>query len=117
MPNRNRQSPIPPLCHCVMRSYLHDLVLECWEEKVDNLVLLDWERVWLTKVGTPVTSSDWDDGELGDDDGGADSSGDFLGGLNTETNVASRVTDDNDGLETGTLTGTGLLLDRLDLFE
>lgn len=27
------------------------------------------------------------------------------------------VTNDNDGLETGTLTGTGLLLDRLDLAE
>ena len=69
----------------------------------------------LTKVGAPVTSSDWNDGELGDDDGGADGSGDFLGGLDTETDVASGVTDDNDGLEAGTLTGTGLLLDRLDL--
>jgi len=71
--------------------------------------------VRLTKVGAPVTSSDWNDGELGDDDGGADGSGDFLGGLDTETDVASGVTDDNDGLEAGTLTGTGLLLDRLDL--
>jgi len=71
--------------------------------------------VRLTKVGTPITSSDWDYGELGDDDGGADGSGDFLGSLDTETNVASGVTDDNDGLEAGTLTGTGLLLDRLDL--
>jgi len=30
--------------------------------------------------------------------------------------VAGRVTDDNDGLETCALTGTGLLLDGLDLF-
>lgn len=72
--------------------------------------------MWLTEVGTPVTSSDWDDGELGDDDGGADGCGDFLGGLDAETDVAGRVTDDNDGLEAGALTGTGLLLDGLDLF-
>ena len=76
---------------------------------------LGWQRVRLTEVGAPVTSSDGDDGELGDDDGGADGSCDFLGGLDTETNVALRVTNDDDGLETGALTGTGLLLDRLDL--
>jgi hypothetical protein len=69
-----------------------------------------------TEVGTPVASSDGDDAELGDDDGGTDSSGDFLGGLDTKTNVALRVTNDDDGLESGSLTGTGLLLDRLDLF-
>lgn len=76
---------------------------------------LDGERVRLTEVAAPVTSPDGDDGELGDDDGGTDGSGDFLGGLDTETNVALRVTDDNDSLETGALTGLGLLLDGLDL--
>lgn len=79
--------------------------------------LLGGEGVRLTEVGTPVTSSDGDDGELGDDDGGADGSCDFLGGLDTETNVTLGVTDDNDGLEAGTLTGTGLLLDGLDLHD
>jgi hypothetical protein len=79
--------------------------------------LLGGERVRLTKVGTPVTSSDGDDGELGDDDGSADSGSDFLGGLDTETDVTLGVTDDNDGLEAGTLTGTGLLLDGLDLHD
>lgn len=69
----------------------------------------------LTKVVAPVAAADGDDGELGDDDGGADSSGNFLGGLDAETDVALGVTDDDDGLETGTLTGTGLLLDGLDL--
>lgn len=71
----------------------------------------------LTEVGTPVSSSDWDNGELGDDDGGADGGRDFLGGLDTKTNVALGVTDDNNGLEAGTLTGTGLLLDGLDLHD
>jgi hypothetical protein len=77
--------------------------------------LLHGQRVRLTKVGTPVTATDGENGELGDGDGSTDSGSNFLGGLDTETNVALRVTDDNDGLETGTLTGTGLLLDGFDL--
>ena len=68
-----------------------------------------------TEVGAPVTATDGDDAELGDDDGSADSSSDFLGGLDAETDMALGVTDDDDGLEAGTLTGTGLLLDGLDL--
>ena len=71
----------------------------------------------LTKVGTPVTTTDGDDGELGNDDGGADGSGDFLGSLDAETDVTLGVTNDDNGLETGTLTGTGLLLDGLDLLR
>jgi len=77
---------------------------------------LDGQRVRLSEVGTPVTTTDRDNGQLGNDDGGADGSCDFLGGLDSETDVTSRVTDDNDGLETCALTGTGLLLDGLDLF-
>lgn len=78
--------------------------------------LLARERVRLTEVVAPVAATDGDDGELGDDDGGADGRGDFLGGLDAETDVALGVTDDDDGLETGALTGTGLLLDGLDLY-
>jgi hypothetical protein len=77
--------------------------------------LLDGQRVRLTKVGTPVTATDGEDSELGDGDSGTDSGGDFLGGLDSETDVTLRVTDEDDSLETGTLTGTGLLLDGLDL--
>lgn len=69
----------------------------------------------LTKVGAPVTTTDGDNSELGNDDGSADGGSNFLGGLDTETDVTSGVTNDNDGLEAGTLTGTGLLLDGLDL--
>jgi hypothetical protein len=72
--------------------------------------------VRLTKVAAPVTATDGDNVELGDDDGGADGGSDFLGGLDTETDVAVGVTDEDDSLEAGTLTGTGLLLDGLDLF-
>lgn len=77
--------------------------------------LLDGDGVGLTKVGTPVSSSHGDDAQLGDDDGGTDGGGDLLGGLDTEANVALGVTNDDDGLESGTLTGAGLLLDGLDL--
>lgn len=78
--------------------------------------LLDGNGVRLTKVGAPVSATDGDDVELGDDDGGADGGSDFLGGLDTETDVAVGVTDEDDSLEAGTLTGTGLLLDGLDLW-
>lgn len=70
----------------------------------------------LTQVGTPVTTTNGDDAQLGDDDGGTDSGGNLLGGLDTQTDVALGVTNDDNGLETGTLTGTGLLLDGLDLY-
>ena len=70
-----------------------------------------------TKVGAPVTTTHGDDAELSDDDGGTDGSRHFLGGLDTETDVALGVANDDDGLEPGALTGTGLLLDGLDLFR
>jgi hypothetical protein len=68
-----------------------------------------------TKVGTPVAATDGDNAELGNDDGSADGGSDFLGGLDAETDVALRVTNEDNGLETSALTGTGLLLDGLDL--
>jgi hypothetical protein len=77
--------------------------------------LLGWQRVRSTQVSTPVTSSDWHNGQLGDDDSGTDGSCDFLRGLDTETDVSLRVTNNHDGLESGTLTGTGLFLNWLDL--
>ena len=52
---------------------------------------------------------------LGEDDGTSDGGGDFLGALDSESDVSSSVTDSDDGLEAGALTGTGLLLDGLDL--
>ena len=77
--------------------------------------LLSGQRVRNTKVGTPVTSSDGQDAQLSNDDGSSNSSSNLLGGLDSETDVTLRITNDHNGLETGTLTGTGLLLDRLDL--
>jgi hypothetical protein len=77
--------------------------------------LLGGQGVGETKVGAPVTTTHGDDAQLRNDDGGADGSSDFLGGLDTETDMALGVTNDDDGLKPGALTGTGLLLDGLDL--
>jgi len=79
--------------------------------------LLGGKRVGETEVGAPVTATNGDNAELSDDDGGTDGSSDFLGSLDAETDVALGVANDDDGLEAGTLTGTGLLLDGLDLFR
>lgn len=72
------------------------------------------EGVRLTDVGTPVTTTNGDDVELGSVDSTTDSESDFLGGLDTETDVTVFITNDNEGLEGGTLTGGALLLDGLD---
>jgi hypothetical protein len=77
--------------------------------------LLGSKGVGVSEVGTPVTTTDGENGELSDDDSSTDSGRDLLRGLDSETDVTLGVTDDNDGLETGALTGTGLLLDGLDL--
>ena len=78
--------------------------------------LLGRDGVRHTEVGTPVASPDGNHAQLGDDDGCADSRSDFLGGLDPQADVALRVANDDNGLEARSLTGAGLLLDRLDLF-
>lgn len=70
----------------------------------------------LTEVGAPVSSADGKYGELRNDDGGADGSGYFFRSLDPEANMAFRVANDDDGLESCTLTSTGLLLDWFDLY-
>lgn len=78
---------------------------------------LAWDSVWGTGVQTPVTSADWNQVHLGVDDTTTDGSSDFLGSLNTKTDVASSVTDSDVALEAGALTSGGLLLDRHDLHD
>ncbi len=77
--------------------------------------LLGGEGVRETEAGAPVASSHGNDAKLGDDDGGPDGSCDFLGRLDAETDVAFGIANDDNGLESSPLTGTGLLLHRLDL--
>ena len=73
--------------------------------------------VGFTESSTPVASSDGNDGELGKDDGTTDSGGDFLCALDTETDMALRVTNGNESLEACALTGARLLLNGHDLHD
>lgn len=45
------------------------------------------QTVWLSQVGSPISSPDGQHAEFGYDDGGADGSSDFFGGLDTKANV------------------------------
>ena len=86
--------------------------------KRERLVLtsdLAGHGVGSTDLVTPETTPDRNDGQLGQDDGTADGGSDFLGALDTETDVAVGIADGNKSLEAGALTGTGLLLDGHDL--
>ena len=67
------------------------------------------------EVGAPVATANGEDGQLGDDDGGANGGCDFLARLNAKADVAFRVANDDDGLEAGALTSASLFLYRLDL--
>lgn len=73
--------------------------------------------VRFTELVAPVATANGHRRELSEDDGSADSGSDFLGAFDTETKVTVKVTDGHKGLEAGTLTGTGLLLDRHDLHD
>lgn len=66
---------------------------------------------------TPETSADWNEVELSDDQSTLDGDLDFLGDLNAETDVTVLVSDGNNSLEAGPLTGLSLLLDRYNLHD
>jgi hypothetical protein len=71
----------------------------------------------VTDLVSPISSSDWYEGELGSNESTLDGDLDLLGELDSETDVSVHVTDGNDGLESGSLTGLGLLLDGHDLHD
>merc|ERR1711982_16960 len=71
--------------------------------------------VGTTDLVSPEATSDGDDGELGEDDGAADCGGDFLRALDSKANMTVVVSNGNKSLESGSLTSSGLLLDRHDL--
>ena len=78
---------------------------------------LDWDGVWHTDSGTPVASSDWDELHLGVNEGTLDGNLDFLSDLDTNTGMTLSVTGGDDSLESGSLTGLGLLLDGKDAHD
>jgi hypothetical protein len=71
--------------------------------------------MWFLELGTPITSSDRDNGKFGGDDSTSDGSGDFLCAFDAQTDVTIGITDCDECLESSSLTGTGLLLDRHNL--
>jgi len=78
---------------------------------------LSGDSVGVTDLVTPVSSSDGDHVQLSIDNGTLDGSLDFLGDLNPETEMAFTITDQDDSLESGSLTGSSHLLDGLDLHD
>ena len=71
----------------------------------------------ITDLVTPIASSDWDKLELSMDKGTLDSNLDFLSDLNSETDVTILISNSNDCLEAGSLSGLGLLLNRYNLHD
>jgi hypothetical protein len=63
-----------------------------------------------TKVGAPVTMTDWDNRKLGQDDCTTYSRCNFLCTLDAEPDMAVKVPDGSEGLETSALASASLLL-------
>jgi len=66
---------------------------------------------------SPVSTSDGNDVELSGSDGSTNGRGDFRRALDSETDVSGGVSDGDEGLESGALTGGRLLLDGHDLHD
>ena len=76
---------------------------------------LAWDGMDMTDLVTPIAAADGHKAELSVNKGALDSNLDFLGDLDAETNVASHITDSDNSLKAGALTGLSLLLDGDDL--
>jgi hypothetical protein len=76
---------------------------------------LSWDGMDGTELVSPETSSDWNKLELGGDESTLDGNLDFLGDLDSKTDVTVLISDNDDSLEAGSLTGHSLLLNRDDL--
>ena len=66
--------------------------------------------MWFTELVTPVTTTHWNDGQLGLDDGTPDGSGDFFGALHSQTNMSIVISDSNESLEPGNGFAFGLII-------
>lgn len=75
------------------------------------------DGVRLLDVSSPVSSSDGDDRELGGDDGSSDGGSDLLSALDSKSDVSVEVSDGDEGLEPGSLSGRGLLLNGGDVHD
>jgi len=66
---------------------------------------------------SPIASSDGDQVQLGINESTLDGNLDFLGDFNTKSDVTILITDSNDSLESGSLSGLGLFLDGDNLHD
>merc|ERR1711916_87743 len=73
-------------------------------------LFLSRDGVWATELRAPITLADGDHTKLGKNDSATNSSRNFLGALDTETNMLVLISDNNESLEASALTGTSLLL-------
>lgn len=76
-----------------------------------------WNGMYISDLVSPVSSSDWDKVELGILKSVLDGNLYLLSDLNTESDVSVSVSDSDDGLESSSLTGSSLLLDRHDFHD
>lgn len=65
----------------------------------------------ITDLVTPIASSNWDKLKFGVDEGTFDGNLDFLGNFDSKTDMTILVSNNDDGLKAGSLTGFCLLLD------
>ena len=77
--------------------------------------LLGRQRMRFPEGSTPVSSADGQYTEFRNDDGSTDGGSNFFRCFNAQTNVTLGISNDDNCLESSTLTGTGLFLDRLNL--
>jgi len=71
---------------------------------------LGWDGVGKTEHVTPIPSSNRNQSKLSQNDSSTNGSGYFLSAFNTKSNMSIVVTNNNECLEAGSLTSTGLLL-------
>ena len=69
----------------------------------------------LTQSSTPVSTTNGQNAKLSDNNGSTNSCSNFLGSFDPKPDVPLRVSNDDNSLESSTLTSTSLLLNRLDL--
>ena len=62
--------------------------------------------VWVSDSVTPVSTTARDKVELGVDDGSTNGGGNFLRALHSQTDVSNVISNGDEGLEAGTLTGS-----------
>jgi hypothetical protein len=73
--------------------------------------------VAITDFVTPIASSDWDNVQLGVNNGALNGSLDFFVHFPSQTDMSVVISNNNVSFETGSLSCLGLLLDWLDLHD